>query len=161
MAHKTYSVFQIARYILAGADPETNDISNLKLQKLCYYLQGFMSAMRGTPLFKEAIYAWDHGPVIPELYHHYKGHKGNPIPPDEQFSNDEIHSVDRDVANEILSHYGQYSAWYLRNLTHEDQPWKDAYADGQVEIPVEALASFFRPQINDEYIEETYGQTGP
>ncbi|OQY42717.1 MAG: hypothetical protein B6240_13665 [Desulfobacteraceae bacterium 4572_87] len=53
-------------------DEEAGDlISNLKLQKLVYYAQGFYLALYDEPLFNEPIEAWTHGPVIRELYRSY------------------------------------------------------------------------------------------
>ena len=44
----------IAKYILCLSDPKVGDvISNLKLQKLLYYAQGFHLAIYGKPLFIE------------------------------------------------------------------------------------------------------------
>jgi uncharacterized phage-associated protein len=69
MSVRTYSAADVARFFLSSAEPDDNDISNLKLQKLCYYAQGILTAMGGVPLFSESIYAWDHGPVVEQLYH--------------------------------------------------------------------------------------------
>ena len=70
-----FTVKQIAKYFLALSDPKVGDIiSNLKLQKLCYYGQGFHLAFYGTRLFPNKIEAWTHGPVIRELYQAYKKH---------------------------------------------------------------------------------------
>jgi uncharacterized phage-associated protein len=49
-------------------------MSNLKLQKLMYYAQGFSLVLFNKPLFPERIEAWIHGPVIPAVYHKYKGY---------------------------------------------------------------------------------------
>ena len=60
----------VANYFLSLCDEDAGDlISNLKLQKLVYYAQGFHLAISGEPLFDEKIMAWEHGPVIPQLYH--------------------------------------------------------------------------------------------
>ena len=62
--------YDIAKYFLAQADEEIGDlISNLKLQKLVYYAQGFYLALHDEALFPEDIEAWTHGPVVPVLYH--------------------------------------------------------------------------------------------
>jgi uncharacterized phage-associated protein len=46
----------VARYFLAKSEPEAGDtISNLKLQKLCYYAQGFHLAVFGEALFGDRI----------------------------------------------------------------------------------------------------------
>ncbi len=54
-----------AKYFLAQTSEDAGDlISNLKLQKLLYYAQGFHLALYDEPLFPEAIEAWTHGPVL-------------------------------------------------------------------------------------------------
>ncbi|WP_208932366.1 Panacea domain-containing protein [[Haemophilus] ducreyi] len=57
-------------YFLSQCNSEENGdlISNLKIQKLVYYAQGFSLAINNKPLFSEKIQAWTHGPVTPELY---------------------------------------------------------------------------------------------
>ena len=54
-------------------------ITNLKLQKLLYFAQGWFLALYDTPLFKEEIQAWIHGPVVATVYHSYKGFGYGPI----------------------------------------------------------------------------------
>ena len=45
---------ETANYFLSLQGDDAGDaISNLKLQKLMYYAQGFSLAMRGKPLFRE------------------------------------------------------------------------------------------------------------
>jgi len=160
MPLKTYSAHQIARFFLSLVDQETNDVSNLKLQKLCYYAQGICSAMRGGRLFKEKVAAWDHGPVVPELYHAYKNYGSGYIPPDSNFDIQSIDAPDRISLEAIYRYYGQFSAWRLRNMTHEEAPWRDAYQEaGGSEITIDALMEFFHPQIDDEFVKNVYGQT--
>jgi uncharacterized phage-associated protein len=158
MALKTYAANDIARYILSLANPEENDISNLKLQKLCYYAQGLCSAMRGSPLFEERIYAWDHGPVVEVLYHEYKPFRASPIPVPE-FDSSKIAAADKTAITDVVEHFGQFSAWALRNMTHEERPWAEAYkrATGS-EIAVQSMVEFFRPQIEDDYVKRVYGE---
>lgn len=154
----TYSADQVASYLLSLPGAEDSDLSNMKLQKLCYYAQGLVSAMRGgEPLFREALAAWDHGPVVPGLYHKYKGHGSQPIPVVTDFDSSQIDQSDREVLDDIYEFYGQYSPWRLRNMTHEEKPWIDAY-NGNKHIPLDALIDFFAPQIDDEYVRAVYGE---
>ena len=54
-----YKALDIANKIISKTDLEHGDtISNLKLQKMLYYQQGFHLAYFGTPLFDEDIVAW-------------------------------------------------------------------------------------------------------
>ena len=59
MRSRTLSCYDVAQYFLAQMDEDAGDlISNLKLQKLVYYAQGFALALYGRPLFPERIEAW-------------------------------------------------------------------------------------------------------
>ncbi|MGA8142178.1 MAG: type II toxin-antitoxin system antitoxin SocA domain-containing protein, partial [Desulfobaccales bacterium] len=76
------SCVDVAKYFLSLTDEESGElISNLKLQKLVYYAQGFHLVFYDTPLFSERIEAWTYGPVVPDLYHEYKSHGPCSIPP--------------------------------------------------------------------------------
>jgi uncharacterized phage-associated protein len=76
------SAKDVAEYFVYLVDEESGDnITNLKVQKLLYYAQGFHLAMRrGERLFSESIVAWKHGPVVIPVYSQYKGLGWQPIP---------------------------------------------------------------------------------
>ena len=155
----TYSAHTVAEYFLSRTSEEDNDISNLKLQKLCYYAQGLLTCMREEPLFAEDMQAWDHGPVVPDLYHRFKVHGSMPIPVVKDFNDEQLDPHDREALDDILEYYGQYSAWRLRNMTHEEKPWIDAYKDTNSRmIKLDALTDFFRPQIEEDYVRAVYGK---
>jgi len=144
--------FEVANYFLKRQDPDAGDLmSNLKLQKLVYYAQGFHLAMEDSPLFNETIEAWEHGPVCVPLYQKYKqyGSEAIPIPYDadayEIFSK-AIH----EILDMVHTYYGQFSAWKLRNLTHEDTPWKDAYHRGRTEITHGSMKNYFKTLLVDD-----------
>lgn len=111
-------------YIIGDAEP----ITNLKLQKLLYYAQGVYSALTGEFLFEEDFVAWEHGPVIESLYHEYKGYGGNPIPYEQRFFDSTIEKLPEETENileMVYENFAQFSAWKLRNMTHEERPWRE------------------------------------
>jgi uncharacterized phage-associated protein len=145
------SVQDIANYFLTLNDPEAGDfISNLKLQKLCYYAQGFHLAIYGEPLFLENIEAWQHGPVIESLYHTYKEFGSDAIPVPENFDLSIFSKEVRELLDEVYKVYGQFSAWKLRSLTHEEAPWKDAFERGATTITHESMRDYFKTLVNNE-----------
>lgn len=150
---RTYTIQQVANYFLAKADTDAGDlISNLKLQKLCYYAQGVGVATRGEPMFPEPIEAWLHGPVIPALYRVYSSFRADPLPSPTDFDMNTYHPADRMLLDDVYDHYGQYSAWRLRQMTHEEPPWKDAYEEGHNNcISIGALSDYFSPQVENDY----------
>ena len=114
----------VANYFLTLIDDEAGDsLSNLKLQKLVYYAQGFHLALMNEPLFNDPIEAWEHGPVVPSLYHRFKQHGASPIPPPEGgIDMNAYPEAVRELLDEVFQTYGQYSAWKLRNMTHAETP---------------------------------------
>jgi uncharacterized phage-associated protein len=150
---KLYQPNQIAKYFLAKADDEIGDqISNLKLQKLCYYAQGVAVAARNEPLFCAAIEAWAHGPVVPELYQLYRDYGASGIPAAGDLDLDEYDAADRMILDDVFDYYGQYSAWRLREMTHQEPPWKEAYERGMNHvISIEALKDYFSGEVAADY----------
>ena len=142
--------FDIADYFLSLVDEDVGDsISNLKLQKLVYYAQGFSLALHDKPLFPKSIEAWAHGPVVRVLYDKYRDYEANPIPKPSKIKLSKYDTATKELLNEIYAVYGQYSAWKLRELTHEDSPWINAYRKSNKEIPHPALKKYFKTQIED------------
>lgn len=116
-------------------------ISNLKLQKLLYYAQGAFLAVKGSPLFDDPIEAWTHGPVVPTVYHEFKHYGDAGIEVPTGFDPDIIADSDAELLLEVYEEFGQYSAWKLRNMTHEETPWKSTKL-GQI-IDTDLIRDYF------------------
>lgn len=144
----TASAKEVARYFLAVQDEGAGErITHLKLQKLLFYAQGYHLALYGEPLFNEPVEAWDHGPVVRPVWDTYRDHGRDPIPmlatADFAFTQDV-----RDLLDNVLDSFGVYSALGLRNLTHRDAPWRDAFAQGaNTEIPTAIMGRYFRSRL--------------
>ncbi len=146
------SVFDVANYFLSLVEEEVGDaLSNLKLQKLVYYAQGFHLALFNRPLFENAIEAWTHGPVIPELYRAYKKYGAGAIPRPVDFDPDIFDRETCELLDEVYQVYGQYSAWMLRDITHQEGPWVQAFNEGGfgTEIEHKAMQDYFRTQLKN------------
>ena len=116
----------VANYFLLLKD---EDLTHLKIQKMVYYAYGWYLAQHGRPLFdgNAQFEAWNHGPVIPNLYQEFKKYKGQPIPTPQNFNPDVIGDKMK-FLDEIYTEYGYYSASQLRNLTHAaSTPWYVVY----------------------------------
>lgn len=125
---------------------EEAGISNSKLQKLLYYAKGFHQAIFDKALFPEKPYAWTHGPVIPDVYHEYKNYGAGSIThlqydPSSKFDEEQL-----ELLNEVWSVFGQFSAWKLRDMSHNEKPWLDHEEDASA-IEDEELASYFKARV--------------
>lgn len=148
----SYPVLGIAKKIIHYSQKYTeygDVITNLKLQKLLYYIQGYHLAVFGTPLFEEEIEAWMYGPVIPDVYNYYKSFGANDLPyEDGDLAYPLLSNEEEELFQEVCEEYGKYSAYTLMHMTHEESPWKDTPKRGPGSvISKDAMQSFFRTQL--------------
>jgi len=139
----------VADYFLVSVDePSGDNISNLKLQKLVYYAQGFHLAMNdGRPLFDDPIVAWEHGPVVPSLYRLYKDYGADAIPPPDSFDASKFDRETIELLDEVNRVYGQFSPLKLRDMTREEPPWM--LTPPNCEIPQKSMQDYFRTLLID------------
>ena len=137
---------QVSEFFLKLSEPEVGDIlTNLKIQKLVYYAQGFHLALKNEKLFDEPILSWEHGPVVENLYHEYKEYGSNGIPVPKRFDVNVFNAEQIDLLKEVYEVYGQFSAWKLRNMTHSEKPWVETPRNQVIGIPL--MTDFFKNQL--------------
>jgi len=143
-----YNAIDIAKKIVCRTDVEHGDtISNLKLQKLLYYMQGFHLAWFGTPFFNEPIEAWTYGPVVPMVFQEFKKFSGRAINPG-NYSDDLVLSGERQLLFDMVyKEYSRFSAVALMNMTHSDGPWKN-HKMGE-EMTIDEIHDFFQLLIDE------------
>lgn len=154
-----YDVLDICRYIINYSNLYLNGISNLKLQKILYFVQVYFLKETKNPCFNNRIEAWDFGPVVPEAYHSFKQFGASNIPSiskyleydnniwnvkTKYFDENVISSNDRQRINTVLNTFADYSATALVDLTHNQAPWRDAYIPNMNNlITIEAIRRYF------------------
>lgn len=167
MAKATYTPQHVANFFLEKGEDESRPITPLKLLKLVYIAHGWNLALVGQRLFEDRIEAWQHGPVIPSLYHEFKHYGKSPI--SERASLFDLDSFDFDtpsipnkdsetlkILEYVWSAYKGFSGWTLRNKTHASgTPWDRVYEDGErdIEIPDNLVRDHYRERIG-RYIDE-------
>ncbi len=120
---------QVADYIIGFANEAGELITNLKLQKLLYYAQGYYLAIEGDKLFEDEIEAWVHGPVIPSVYRQYKDFRWQPI--SREVVTPAISEKVADFLNLIIETFLPIDAYKLERMTHNESPWIKARGDLQ------------------------------
>jgi uncharacterized phage-associated protein len=133
-----YPAIEVARWILSEATRRSISLSHMQLQKILYYAQGYSLGMSGEKLFDEPIMAWEHGPVVPEIYQYFRNFGANKITPVKEV---EIPSEVAGIIDVVVSEKGQMSAAALRNATHEEMPYSTTPIDH--EISLQKLEAFF------------------
>lgn len=136
------SVHDVAVYILQKINP----ISAMKLQKLVYYCQAWSLVWDEAPIFSEKIEAWANGPVVPELY---DSHRGQFLVTTLSGDSNQLSSASRDTIDAVLNFYGDKTAQWLSDLTHQEAPWREArrgLPEGERstrEITLESMAEYY------------------
>ena len=153
--HRVMRAFRVADFFLGEVNYFAGDsITNLKLQKLCYFAQARCLAHHGYPLFDERIEAWAHGPVVPALYRRFRQYRWMAIDPTEAKPIRELSETQSAVLAGVWKKFSGKTARQLENLTHSHAPWKDVYGDrkwGQAcneIITHEAIENFYKKHPN-------------
>lgn len=130
-------------------------ITHLKLQKLLYYAQGVYLALENKKLFEEPLIAWDHGPVVKEVYDEYCVFGRNQIIIPYTESNAEIlERIENDekvknVLELVYNNFAIYTAWQLREMSHvKGGPW-DITPKNQ-KIDEEKIKEYFKKEVVEE-----------
>ena len=74
-----YRAIDIAKIIVNDAIDIGHPITNLKLQKLLYYVQAAFLVEYNTPCFDDDIVAWKYGPVVERVYNDFRIYGSNII----------------------------------------------------------------------------------
>ena len=141
-----YKALDVARYVINYCNQNHIGISNLKLQKVLYFIQAeFLVSNSGEDAcFNDRIEAWDFGPVVPSVYRHYKLYGSANIPATSAITYRDILPWDRDLIDGMIKKTAPYSAAELVQITHNQAPWKDAYIPGlNREITQKSIYDYF------------------
>lgn len=155
-----YNVLDIARYVINYCNNKNEHISNLKLQKILYFIQAGFYMNKGEECFVDDIEAWKYGPVIPEVYHEFKKYGSNNIPyineyldfsdglfnfKNKKYNDNFIDEYDKDLINYLVDECNKYRASELVDITHKQEPWLENYESGVNNIIDKAsLKNYFK-----------------
>lgn len=140
------AALDVAQYVINETLNQGYPVSNLKLQKMLYFVQGVMLVNYGRPAFEDHIEAWQYGPVVPEVYFAYSSYGATPILL--QYDKINLDDEEKNAANIVINSFLKTPAFALVNETHRvNSPWYDAYhSSGDNIISNESIAQYFRAQ---------------
>ncbi len=107
-------------------------ITNLKLQKLLYFVQAICLMIFGKKAFPEKILAWSYGPVVNDVYQQYKQNHASGINSELNVKN--VSSGLYKIINEVVNCYGSIEANKLIDFTHEEEPWIKTEINKEIDI---------------------------
>lgn len=120
----------VSDYIIIKYNQKNQSITNLRLQKILYYVQGYFYKFFDVPAFDSDIYCWSYGPVVIDAYYQYNIHGNHDItiPENEHFEIlNTINSKQyRDLINKVVEASMSLSVIQLVNKTHAESPWANS-----------------------------------
>lgn len=140
-------------FVKKGID-EGKFVTQMKLQKLVYFAQGYHLAKYNEPLIKESFQAWMFGPVVPEIYQDFKLYGSKLITDTASFIPSEPgknkYLLNNEAVDSITYTWDvlkDFSAMALSNWTHQpNTPWSNVYDPDQKSTPIsnEEIKSYFQ-----------------
>lgn len=124
-------IYDVARYITATC----GEISAMKLQKLMYYAQAWHMVWEEEPLFAEDFEAWANGPVLPAIYNKHRGCFKVAESLFNEGDTSNLTEKEKENIEKVLEFYGDKTAQWLSNLTHQEDPWLKARGDTPIGDP--------------------------
>ena len=154
------NVMDVARYTVNYCNEKNYGISNLKLQKVLYFIQAYFLIQEKVPCFREEIQAWAFGPVVAEVYEEFECSGSCDIPYIKtyrifrdrglfsleryEFDDSIIPVAAKRTINRVVDRFAGYSATDLTEITMRQGPWENAYVPGeQNEITTESIREYF------------------
>lgn len=157
-----HKAMTIAKYVINHSNGINRPISNLKLQKVLYYIQAAFLVEFGKVCFKEKILAWDYGPVIREVYDEFKVYGREAIPEQNQtkslvFDHSKVQIVcqkeafslkqeEKSIIDKVIQAYSPIdNPFELVEKTHEEDPWKNAHKSQRgCEISTDSIEAYYK-----------------
>ena len=108
-------------FLMARAFLSISEMTNKKLQKLCYYAKAWYLAIYDQNIITDSFEAWVHGAVRPSMYQYYKKYGFSEIP--REMNVVAIPEEFLSFAHEIYNSYGHLTGDELETLNHSEMPW--------------------------------------
>lgn len=123
-----YSALDVAKFVITFCTSIGNPISNLQLQKILYFLQVHF-AKQFERLYRDDLYAWQYGPVIPDIYYLFAGYGASEIASKYDIN---IREQEQQEIIPIIKRLIQIDPWQLVEMTHKKGgPWDWTYDEGR------------------------------
>lgn len=118
------TALQSSEYVIRRSVDKELPITNLKLQKTLYYLQGYFLRVFGEPIFDDDILHWQYGPVVPTVYFKYSINGSSILQIDESVSLPQLPKAKRALFENVVDKCLETSTRTLVDMTHSEAPWQ-------------------------------------
>jgi uncharacterized phage-associated protein len=135
-----YEARKICNFLIARSDTHKFELTNLRVNKLLYFIHGWGLTSRRDGLVRNHFLAWKHGPVIRPVFDTFNVYGRGKITEPAQYldylsgqkkpvSYDDIAPTDADIILRVFASYDRFTTGQLRDMSHEPGgPWDIVYS---------------------------------
>lgn len=144
----------VARFVVNYSIDIKRLVSNLKLQKLLYFIQVAFIRQYGVPCFGESIVHWRHGSVVESVYQKYKAYGADNITDKEieyvsfdfdsetmslvmewkEYNENIFEPIHLRVIRSVVEQYKDVLPWDMVELTQQEEPWKRTKINDEITV---------------------------
>ena len=140
------NILDVAKILICKFNNEDKPITQLKLQKLLYFIEAYYMVTYDTEkLYNEEFFAWTYGPVCKEVYNKYKFYLDHPI---YENSCDELPNLNKNIINcinEVIDIFGDLRPKQLVTITHMvGSPWYNTQTNSSQTISKKETKKWFK-----------------
>lgn len=137
-----YRALDIAKYIINRCTDNGTPVTNLKLQKILYFVQGEYHQQTGSFLFDDNFLAWQFGPVVRGVYDEYCSYGASAI---YELGTLILREKDKKVIDEIIDRRrGQTAGALVAEAHRPGGAWDSVYnGSNQTVIPKQLIKRDF------------------
>lgn len=122
----------VANYIIGLPEKLNNGVlmSNLRIQRVLYFVQLFYLRDTGTVFFADDIEAWKYGPVVPTVYKNFSVFGAMPImilQQDWEAAKKAISQEDQAFIDSVLEKTKGFKYYQLIDITRNHRAWISSY----------------------------------
>ena len=117
------TALQLAEYTIRRATDKGMSITNLKLQKTLYYVQGYSLRALDAPAFDEMVCHRQYGPVVPIVYFAYSTNGAEPLSVNDAVYLPTLTKAEQSLYDKVIDKCLGLSARDLVSKTHQEDPW--------------------------------------
>lgn len=124
------SIIDVAKFVLDESVRKSRpEVSTMKLQKICYFVQGWHLVINGYPMFAEDFHAWKYGPASPVLYD-FSEDKVSLTTDSAEFANvtSELSEYQKDFIGKVFAACDPYTGLQLADMSSTHEAWQKAGA---------------------------------
>jgi uncharacterized phage-associated protein len=135
-----YEARKICNFLIARGDTHSYDLTNLRINKLLYFIHGWALTSRREGLVRNHFLAWKLGPVIRPVFDAFKVHGEGKITDPARYLDylsgqnrpvayDDIVPADAEIILRVFASYDRFTTSQLVDMSHEPGgPWDVVYS---------------------------------